>query len=84
MWIDENFTATAPPGMTVSKSQRIKNKIMCFSLIVAPWQKQCQDRGENNCDETTRRWLEKNFKIVDTISPTCPGHFRKTYMINVR
>lgn len=83
-WISEESNVVAPPTVQVEDMQKIKNKMRCYQTIMVPWSDTCAPNKKVRCKELVNRWLEKNFTVLETVSPSCPGHNRKTFMLNVR
>ena len=83
-WISEDSSAVAPAGVQVEDMQKIKNKMRCYQAVMVPWKGRCAPNEKSRCKELIDRWLEKNFTVLEAVSPSCPGHNRKTFMLNVR
>ena len=83
-WISDNSNAAVDHDVHLSDTQRVKNKIRCYYTLILPWQNRCTQRGERGCRSKVDRWVDRNFTVMQTVSPTCPNYTRETHMINVR
>ena len=83
-WISEDSDAVAPAGVQVDDAQKIKNKLRCYHSVIMPWRKRCEPEMKLVCRELSDQWLDRNFTVLERIPQTCPGHQRKTFMLNIR
>ena len=83
-WINEATEVVAPLGVQVDNSQKIKNKLRCYHTVILPWAERCAPEAKSACKELANQWLDRNFTVLQSIPQTCPGHNRKTFMLNVR
>ena len=66
-----------PPGVTLTKDQKLKNNLRCYCQIVKPAEEDCLKRNlPDACRERTSNWVAENITNLIVSSQRPPKRWR--------